>query len=241
MDRIDFLKSASLTTLGLSTGIINPTSLFAEDKTVFSKSLKLTNQGVIDMTVENEQIFEWLLKAVGTALISALVGKIVNYYSGGTCYCNGSSCSKNNANSNDYSNTVGYYGYSTHNQKFLTQQIYDNNTSFVNVSVPFVDNRGYKISNVEGPFLAGLCFAAEDIKNKYGTMMARNVIIPYAENSNGGYRFDASPCYPTVLKTNYGTTAISYTPDGSYGYVKVDAYNRIDRLMYSEEWKMNAV
>jgi hypothetical protein len=242
MKRNQFIKSVGLTSFGVTTGILKPTSLFANELPTEMK-LELCEKGVIDLTVakDDELIWGWLLRAVGSALISSLVGKIVDNYSGNSCYCNGSSCTKNNASSSDYSNTVGYYGYNTHNQKFLTQQIYDRNTSFENASVPFIDKTYNHISNVEGPFLGGLCAAAKDINSKYGLMMARNVIVPFYQLSNGGYRFDTTPCYPTVLKTNYGKTAISYTPNGDTGYVKVDAYNSVDRLDYSQTWKVNAV
>lgn len=240
MERSKFLKASGLATFGMVTGLLKPVSLFSSDSQQTFMKLEMSNQGIIDVTVKDELVWGWLLRTVGSALISSLVGRIVDSYSGESCYCNGSSCTNNNASSNDYSNTVGYYGYANYNQKFLTQQIYDRSVSFENASVPFVNNYNNQICNVEGPFLAGLCLAAIDIKKKYNINMARSVVVPYAQTSNGGYRFDAIPCYPTILKTNYGTTAISYTPNGDTGYVKVDAYNSVDRLDYSQSWRINS-
>jgi hypothetical protein len=242
MERKHFLKSTGLTAFGITTGLLNSSNLFANK---YEKDLNLESckKGVIDISLnENDELlWGWLLRAVGSALISSLVGKIVDNFAGDNCYCNGSSCTRNNASSNDYSNTVGYYGYNTHSQKFLKQHIYDRNTSFINASVPFLDKSGSHISNIEGPFLGGLCAAAEDIHNTHGIVMARNVIVPIREISNGGYRFDVTPCYPTLIETNYGKTSVSYRPEGEKGYVKVDAYDKLDNLKYTNEWKVNAV
>ncbi|SIS53108.1 hypothetical protein [Chryseobacterium gambrini] len=248
MDRNQFIKKLGLASTGL---IMFPDLSFGSleteanpDNFENSKLLMPMNTEVIDVTIDanSEFMWGWLLRTVGSALISSLVGNIVEKYFGKDCYCNGTSCSVNNAPSSNYSNAVGYYGYNTHNQKFLTQQIYDSTTSFENASVPFLNSYGRVITNVEGPFLAGLCLAAKDIASQNGIRTARNVIVPYAEISNGGYRFDTRPCYPTVLATNYGKTAISYTPNGNNGFVKVDVFSNKNNLPdYSQTWKVNAV
>jgi hypothetical protein len=240
MNRSKFIKSSSL--LGLGLALNQPNFLnFLVQENFTDNRLKLSNNGVRDMTLDEELIMGWLFRTVGSALISSLVGKIVDNYTNDNCYCNGTSCSSNNANYNDYSNTIGYYGYQDHSQRFLTQNINDRNVSFGNVSVAFVNRYNTHLTNVEGPFLAGLCYAAMDINKVHGSNMARNVVLPVSEISNGGYRFDRKPCYPTAFKTGYGKTEISYSPQGEIGYVKVDAYNRTNRLDYSEMFKINSI
>jgi hypothetical protein len=246
MERSNFLKTLGISGLGVATGILTPFSVFA-DNNQGNLRINMIDDTIIDMTQQGDEkfIWGWLLRTVGSALIGSLVSKIVDNYTG-TCYCNGTSCTANTASSDAYSDTKGYYGYSGYQQKFLTQQLNDPYASFGNASVPFVKSNGNVISSVEGPFLAGLCFAAEDINKTYGQSAARQIIQPIYELSNGGYRFNAVPCYPTVFKTGYGKTTIKYAPDDDgTGYVKtgvveVNVQNSVDRLDFSKSWRVNA-
>jgi hypothetical protein len=249
MKRNEFIKFTGLTSVGLVSGLLNPfESSAARDANI--PRIHMINNQVRDMTVEGdaEYVWGWLLRTVAGALISSLVGRVVDRYTGQSCYCNGTSCTANNATADAYSNAEGYYGYAGNAQKFLQQHLADPNTSFQNVSVPFFDAYGTRVTNVEGPFLAGLCYAADAVAARHGIAAARRVVLPFSEISNGGYRFNMKPCYglTTHFKTSYGRTKIEYEPydDGSgyvkAGLVKVNIYDRFDNLDFTDNYAVNA-
>jgi hypothetical protein len=236
MNRLEFIKKSSITFLGLSSGLLDPTKLLAGNRLI----LKMPNERETFITIPNddEEIWiSWLGRLVASSLISAFAAKIVERYTD-NCICDGTTCRKSPA---DYSNAVGIYGYDSHNTRLVTQQVTDNRVTFQNVSVPFLNTSNVLMGNVEGPFLAGMCWAANDLQQKYGIKGAKKAFLPIGMTQNGGYRFDTDPCYPTVYKTNHGKTQISYNPSGNTGNVNVKVLNEYDNLGWEKTYNFNYV
>lgn len=220
----DFLRISSLAAAGTIAGILLPTKILAT--TTDTRTFKLN-------ALDEEAYIAWLARLV----IGTLVAKKVESWFG-SCQCNGGACSANTPVSNAYNNTDGVYGYTNSDRRFLTQNIRDSRVQFTNVSVPFLTQDNAQLMNDEGPFLAGLCWAAEDVARSKGVTHARQLFIPRYEISNGGYRFDTRPCDPTEFASSSGKTSIHYTPNYSGGVVKVTARDNAGRNIWQRNYEM---
>jgi len=241
MKRNDFLKISGLAATGL---ILPPLNLLPGANRKRIRLHMPDNQRqvmLLDIDRDSELWFGWLVKLVGSSLITALSAKIIDKWTG-DCFCNGTSCSANNADTSNYGNIEGIYGYTGTGHRFITQELRDRQVNFTNASVPFLDQGNSKISSLEGPFLAGACWAAEDIAGNYGVEATQSVISPEREISNGGFRFDTNPCYPSKYKTDYGTTEIDYKPNGAGtgGDVIVKVKDALDNLDWKKTYEFSA-
>lgn len=228
MQRQKFIKLSALATAGAFTGLFVPANAFANPAD--TRFIKLHS-------LEEEAFILWLARLAVSALVTSLIAtKVEDWF--GSCQCNGGACSANTPASNAYNNTNGVYGYANNDRRFLTQNIKDSQINFTNVSVPFLTYEKAQIMNVEGPFLAGLCWAAEDVAREQGANRARQLFIPRYEISNGGYRFDINPCDPTKFGSDAGKTSIDYAPKYSGGIVKVTARDNSGRNVWQRNYEM---
>lgn len=213
MDRKNFIKITSLTSVGLASGIINPLTTFGNKP--------------------DPMFLGWLVRLVATSFVSSVVARLTNEWLD-DCLCNGSTCQKNTLPETSYHSKSNIYDMSNDNRGFVSQQINDNSIGFSNASVSF-QNRQYipdwntyvhtPIMNIEGPFLAGLCWASADLAMVYPTYQVRNFLLPLKEEENGGALFNSQPCYTTKFQTQQGHTTIGYSPNNFGGDVKVTAYD----------------
>jgi hypothetical protein len=155
MERSEFLKISGLTASGLALGLFNPLTLLGSSNKIQRLYPELKTIQIITIDKTDVMWVGWLGRLVASSLVAALGAKIVDKIS--DCYCNGTSCSVNNAQSSQYNNAKGIYGYDATDRRLVTQEINDSNVQFTNMSAPFLSKYNGKISNVEGPFLAGLC------------------------------------------------------------------------------------
>ena len=235
MKRKDFIKLSGLTAFGVSSGIFTPT-LFArttkEEKLIMPENL--TKKIILDL--DDEMWFGWLARLVVSSLVMAMGAKIVEKFTD-NCVCDETTCYKSPS---DYSNAIGIYGYNSNSNRFVRQTVNDRRVNFDNVSVPFLTKHNSRIGNVEGPFLAGICWAAESLGNSYSAEMVKRVIVPTKMYRNGGYRFDTDACYPTKYESEYGTTEIQYLNRGyGRGIVTVKARDKYDNLDWNESYDFN--
>jgi hypothetical protein len=235
MTRKEFLKWNGLAAAGLFVGATLPTSLKGAP---FSDEMELGNTRTINLHDLDEAAYlAWLARLAARVLVTTLVAKKVGRWVDG-CYCNGSTCTKSTAPSSAYTVTDGIYEYDSVSRRFVTQQVKDNQVAFNNMSVPFMTNDNGHLMNVEGPFLAGMCFSAEDVAQEYSSKDARRLFVPLTEISNGGHRFDTNPCYPTAYKTVAGSTNIGYEAKSWGGVAKVTAYDDAKGPVWSRNYKM---
>ncbi|MCU0391625.1 MAG: hypothetical protein MUE81_10955 [Thermoflexibacter sp.] len=234
MKRIEFIKKATgLTLLGFSSGLILPDYLLADTKKVKLIMPEIDIEFKIIPTDVNR--WGWLVSLATKSLIGILAAKIVQKYTS-DCICNGTTCYKSPSN---YKNAEGIYGYEN-GSRFVKQDIDDSNVGFQNVSVPFLNSQNQYIGNIEGPFLAGMCWATENLNKKYSASQIRKILIPKKDAQNGGYRFDTDACHSTSYKTDYGTTQISYAPTGKKsGFVRVEAKDENDNLGWEQAYKFD--
>lgn len=228
MKRKDFLKISTLAAAGTLAGLFLPVKVFANPAD--TRLIRLHS-------LEEEAYLLWLARLVVSALVTTLVAKKVESWFG-SCQCNGGACSANTPASSAYSNTDGVYAYANNDRRFLTQNIRDSQVSFTNVSVPFLTHDNAQLMNVEGPFLAGMCWAAADVAREEGVSRARQLFIPRYEISNGGYRFDIRPCDPTTFGSDAGKTSIAFAPKYGGGIVKVTARDNSGRNVWQRNYEM---
>jgi len=232
MKRGAFLKLSSLGLVGLSSGFY-PNSFLTSvgNKT----NLVLPDSGIKEIFIEkNENWKNWLNNLVFASLITNLTASIRERYYG-DCICDETSCYKSPS---DYYDAIGIYGFRNSKDRFITQKVNDNKTNFNNISIPFLTQyNNSPIGNIEGPYLAGLCWAINSMITRNSVGLTKNVLIPKTISRNGGYRFDSENCYPTEYTTNHGKTQIEYTPKKrGKGTVKVTARDRIDNLSWTEAY-----
>lgn len=174
----------------------------------------------------------WLARLAVSSLVTALGARIVEHYTG-NCICDGTTCYKSPPN---YSNAVGLYGTGRYESRFVHQEVNDSNVSFTNISVPFLNAYNSYIGNVEGPFLAGMCWAIDELSKNYYTSNVKKILIPTGNLRNGGYRFDTDSCYSTEYSTQYGKTKITNQPKYGGGEVIVKAYDEYDNLDFRKKF-----
>jgi len=236
MKRREFIRKTAMASFFISTG--TQTNLLLANNPVHEKLIMPELQGkqIFIDNYDEEVWLGWLARLVVSSLVTTLTAKIVEKYTDG-CVCDGTTCRKSPAN---YSNAKGIYGYDNGRTRFVRQTVDDRRVSFDNVSVPFLTSSNRQIGNVEGPFLAGMCWAAEELDKTYRKETVRRVLMPTSMKQNGGYRFDTDSCYPTKYKTEYGGTEIRYTPrSGKNGTVTVKARDKYDNLDWSESYDFN--
>jgi hypothetical protein len=226
MERKEFIKYSGLASLGILTGMYNPILAFSPPKaeTRFIK---------IDASDENGLI--WLGRLIVSSLVTSMAAKVVDNLTS-DCTCNGASCAKNTPQDDAYYNHKGIYGYDYLNTRFVHQNLRDSNVTFENCSVPFLSMNNAKISVIEGPFLAALCWAIDDARVGCSPEVVSRSIFPTAEISNGGYRFDINPCYPTEFKTKSGSTKIEYKGDGQSGEMTVIAKDSTGKQYWDRQY-----
>ncbi|MEM7374339.1 MAG: hypothetical protein AAF587_37440 [Bacteroidota bacterium] len=230
MKRHEFLRVSSLATVGLGSGLMN-SALFGapvNEKISLIKSAT-PRQKVILPTGEFR--YGWLAKLVTSTLVGALVSSIVENYTD-DCICYGNTCYKSPGN---YTDAIGIYQFKSYERRFVRQMVVDQSVSFQNVSVPFLTSSNQLIGNVEGPSLAGLCWAANSLFKDHDYRAIRKVLIPKDGIQNGGYRFNENPCYPTKYETDYGSAQIAYRTNGrGNGSIKVEARDKYDNIDWEE-------
>jgi hypothetical protein len=238
MKRFEFIKiSAGLTLLNVSSSLLLPAQLLAEANSVSREKLIMpeVDRESIIISLDSNSWIPWLATLAARSLITTLAAKVVQRYTS-DCICDGTTCKYSPSN---YRNADGIYAYDN-GKRFVKQEVNDQTVGFQNVSVPFLTPYNQHIGNVEGPFLAGMCWAAENISQKSSTTNARKALIPKGGIKNGGYRFDTESCHPTTYKTDYGSTEIAYTPTGSStGAVKVTIRDEYDNLDWNKTFDFN--
>jgi hypothetical protein len=212
MKRTEFLKSALLTSGGLMTGLINPIKAFS--------NLNRVKPAYIHLPTMVNYYFP-------------IIANLTNQPAS-SCYCNGNSCSKNTAPTDNYYSPSNLWNVLYDSRLLFSQYLSDPNYSadyLVNASVPFFTSAYEPIMRIEGPSLLGLCRALGDYK-KYASsnVQPKDIFTPLWAHSNAGYRFDTEPCHETVYETNKGTTTITYNKAESK--VKVVAENKPKGILY---------
>lgn len=231
MKRKDFLKLMGLSAAGALINPFSDTVRAASDsskKSILTQELIMPEEATAKIVIKkDDQWVGWLARLAVSSLVTALGARIVEHYTG-DCICDGTTCYKSPPN---YSNAVGLYGTGRYDTRFVRQAVNDYNVEFTNVSVPFLSHSNGYIGNVEGPFLAGLCWAISDLSKQYYTENVKKVLIPIGGLRNGGYRFDTDACHSTEYKTKYGSAKIVNQSGYNGGEVTVqarDGYNNLD-------------
>lgn len=215
MERKKFLQLTSMATLGAIAFPKGVQSLLKEAH---------GNTRYIRIDLNDEFVWNWLLKLAASTLVTTLIAKAVEYCIDGQCYCNGSACEKNTPPESAYSsNSRELWHYDDVQKKFFIQNIQDSNIQFNNISIPFLDMDCNKLINIEGPYAAGLSWAVEESAQTQTPDTVKRCLIPNSEYSNGGYRFDLNPCKPTIYGTEAGHNVMNYIPKDKGGIVKVSA------------------
>lgn len=227
MKRTEFIKYSGLTTFGVLTGIYNPLLSFSPSQ---------AETRFIKIDASDDTWLLWLGRLVVSSLVTSLSAKVIDNITS-DCTCNGSSCAKSTAREDDYYNPNGIYGYDSVKTRFLKQNIRDHNIDFENYSVPFMYMNNIKISVIEGPFLAGLCWAIEDARVGCSTEVVSRSLFPTTEITNGGYRFDVNPCFPTEFKTHSGSTKIDYQGNGKTGEITVIARDSTGKQYWDRKYE----
>jgi hypothetical protein len=212
MKRTEFIRSTVITGGAITAGILNP----------FTALAKISKPPYINLP----RLVQQCLPVIS----------ILSTRSASNCYCNGTSCSCNNADINNYYNQSYIWDLISYSRFLYWQYLNDpyyNSNYLQNASVPFFNSYNSPIMRVEGPSLFGLCNSLSEY-DQYSTksIPAKDVFAPTYEISNAGYRFDVDACHETSYNTQKGTVNIEYKKPQSK--VRVVAENKPKGILYHD-------